>query len=158
MMSTNDIPCAITDGETILATVNIPASPERLYQALTTKEMETWWGEDGIYHVRNWRSDARAGSEWTLDVMLPDGTALPASGEFLLVDEPNKFVITRRYDWDAPILGRTVTTVTYLLDKTEHGTRVTVRHDGFKGYAQAAYEHADGWQRFLGWLRRYFVH
>ncbi|HVV55439.1 MAG TPA: SRPBCC domain-containing protein [Mucilaginibacter sp.] len=157
MTMMNEIPRAITDGETILATADIPATPEELYRALTTKEMETWWGAPDVYTIGDWTADLRVGGPWTLNVILPDGNALPASGEFLELAPPNKFVLTRRYDWDAPILGRKVTTVAYLLDAIEGGTRVTIRHDGFKGCAPAAYEHAYGWERLLAWLKAYFT-
>ena len=155
MANLNSIPKAVTDGETILATVDIAASPERLYAALTTDEMEKWWGEDGVYHVKNWKADMQARGKWTLDVVRPDGVALPASGEFLLLDPPHKFVITRRYDWDYPGLGRHATKVAYILDKIEGGTRVTIRHEDFNGCARAAYEHAPNWERLLNWLRDY---
>jgi len=32
---------------------------------------------------------------------------------------------------------------------------VTVRHEGFTGCDEAAYEHAEGWERVLGWLDHY---
>jgi uncharacterized protein YndB with AHSA1/START domain len=155
MANLNSIPKAVTDGETILATIDIAASPERLYAALTSEEMETWWGEDGVYHVKDWTADLRQGGKWRLNVVRPDGVELPASGEFLLLDSPHKFVITRKYDWDYPGLGRHATKVAYILDKIDGGTRVTIQHGDFNGCAQAAYEHAPNWERLLNWLRNY---
>jgi len=70
-------------------------------------------------------------------------------GEFLDVDPPRKLVQTWRYDWDA---SDSVTTITWRFEPVEGGTRVIVRHEGF-GDAQAACEnHAEGWERVLGWL------
>jgi uncharacterized protein YndB with AHSA1/START domain len=155
MAGLSSTPKAVTDGDIILATIDIVANRERIYQALTTKEMENWWGEDGIYHVKDWEADLRPGGQWTLNVVRPDGTALPASGEFLVLDPPNKFVITRRYDWDYPGLGRHATRVAYTLDAIESGTRVTIRQEDFNGCTQAAYEHAPNWERLLSWLRDY---
>ena len=39
-------PRAVADGSggTIIAVAEIPAYPERVYQALTTDEVERWWG------------------------------------------------------------------------------------------------------------------
>jgi len=34
-------------------------------------------------------------------------------------------------------------------------TRLTIRHEGFSGLDAAAYEHADGWERVLGWLKEH---
>jgi len=149
---------AVADRELgmILAIADISAAPERVFNALVTEEVEKWWGEPGVYTVSNWQADLREGGRWRLDVVRPDGVALPASGEFLTIERPNKIVITRRYDWDFPVLGRRDTVVTYLIDPIEKGTKLTVRHEGFGEAIAAAYEHADGWERYLGWLVEYF--
>jgi uncharacterized protein YndB with AHSA1/START domain len=146
---------AVTDGETILATVDIAAPPERVFRALTTEETERWWGSPSVYRVTDWKADVRVGGLWSLIVRLPDGSVLPASGRFLEIDTPSKIVQTRKYDWDCPVLGRRDTIVTYRLDPIKEGTRMTVRHDGFVGLKEPAYEHAAGWERFLGWLTAY---
>jgi uncharacterized protein YndB with AHSA1/START domain len=129
-------PYAVTDGDTILATVEVGAPPERVFRALTTDEVEQWWGSADTYRVVNWTADLRVGGQWSLGVRLPDAKVLPASGEFIEIDKPNKIVQTRRYDWDHPTLGRRVTTVTYRLDPIATGARVTVRHDGFGGISE----------------------
>jgi uncharacterized protein YndB with AHSA1/START domain len=142
---------AITDGDIVLATIDVPASPERVFRALMTDECERWWGAPGVYTIESWRADVRAGGAWSLVIRLPDGTGLPSSGEFVEVT-PAKIVQTRRYDFDHPTLGRRVTRVTTLLAPIEGGgTRVTVRHEGF-GASEPAYEHAGGWERLLDWL------
>jgi uncharacterized protein YndB with AHSA1/START domain len=145
---------AITDGDIVLATVDVAATPERVFRALTTDEAERWWGAPGVYTIDDWKADVRVGGAWSLLIRLPDGSALPASGEFLQVDAPSKLVQTRRYDWDHPTLGRRLTKVTYSLLPIDSGTRVTVRHEDF-GCSEPAYEHAGGWERFLDWLSAY---
>ncbi|MDF2433284.1 MAG: hypothetical protein JWP44_2915 [Mucilaginibacter sp.] len=150
-------PKAVADREKgeILAIADIDAPAERIFNALISKEVETWWGSPDVYTVRNWTADLRVGGKWSLSVVRPDGSSLPASGEFIEIDAPHRIVMTRRYDWDYPILGRRETKVTYLLDSIENGTRVTIRHEGFAGCTQAAYDHAEGWERYLGWLSDY---
>jgi uncharacterized protein YndB with AHSA1/START domain len=145
---------AVTDGDIVLATVDVAAPPARVFRALMTDEIERWWGAPGVYTTEAWKADLRVGGRWSLLTRLPNGMALPASGEFLLVDAPSKVVQTRRYDWEHPTLGRRVTKVTYLLTPIESGTRVTVRHEDF-GQSEPAYEHAGGWERFLDWLGAY---
>ena len=76
-------------------------------------------------------------------------------GEFLEIDAPRKIVFTRKYEWEFPQLGRRETTVTYRFDPIATGTRVTVRHDGFDGLSGPADQHAEGWERVLGWLDAY---
>jgi|CZKU01.1.fsa_nt_gi uncharacterized protein YndB with AHSA1/START domain len=147
---------AVTDGDIVLATVDVAAPPERVFRALTTDEMERWWGAPGVYTIEAWKADLRVGGAWSLVIRLPDGTALPASGEILQVDAPSKLVQTRRYDWDHPTLGRRVTKVTTSLTPIETGTRVTVRHEDF-GSSETAIEHAGGWERLLDWLGEYLA-
>jgi uncharacterized protein YndB with AHSA1/START domain len=151
-----DVARAITDGDVVLATVDVPASPERGFRALMTDECERWWGAPGVYTTEAWKADVRTGGDWSLITRLPDGSALPASGHFILVDAPAKVVQSRRYDWDHPTLGRRVTKVTTMLAPIEGGTRVTVRHEDF-GSSVDAYEHAGGWERLLDWLREYLT-
>lgn len=105
--------------------------------------------------VTDWKAELRVGGRWSLIVRLPDGTRLPAGGEFLELDPGQKIVQTRKYEWDHPVLGRRTTTATYRLDPLAIGTRLTVQHEGFGGLPAAAAEHAAGWERFLGWLAEY---
>ncbi|HEX6814622.1 MAG TPA: SRPBCC family protein, partial [Gemmatimonadaceae bacterium] len=86
---------------------------------------------------------------------LADGSIFPASGEYLAIEAPRRIVLTRRYDWDYPELGRRDTTVTYVLDPIPAGTRLTVRQDGFAGLRGPADHHADGWLGFLAYLGQY---
>ncbi len=141
---------AITDGDIVLATIDVPAPPERVVRALFTDECERWWGAPGVYAIESWNATVRQGGTWSLVIRLPDGTALPSSGDFLEVAPP-RIVQTRRYDFDHPTLGRRVTKVTTHLSPVEHGTRIVVRHEDF-GASVAAIEHAGGWERMLEWL------
>src|SRR5438128_1430296 len=106
---------AVTDGDTILATVDITAPPEHVFRALTTEEAERWWGSPDTYRVTDWKADVRVGGLRSLVVRRPDGSSFPASGKFLEIDAPSKIVKTRKYDWDCPVLGRRDSTVTYSL-------------------------------------------
>jgi uncharacterized protein YndB with AHSA1/START domain len=142
---------AVTDGATVLAAVDVEASAERAFEALNSAEVERWWGAPGLYIMRGWRSDLRVGGQWRVDVCFDDGAVLQAGGEYLAVEAPHRVNLTRRYDWDHPTLGRSVTKVTYRFDPTGSGTRVTVRQDDF-GSVETAREHAAGWERTLDFL------
>ena len=145
---------AITDGETALATIDIAVPPERAFEALNSAEVEHWWGAPGLYRFSDWQSELRVGGRWQVNVCLPDGAVLPASGEYLVLDAPHRVTLTRRYEWDHPTLGRHVTRVTYRFDPIECGTRVAVRQDDF-GSREAACEHVAGWERTLNLLHGY---
>ena len=149
-------PIAITDGDTILATAIISGTPERIFRALNTKEVESWWGTPDTYQMKNWHSDLQVGGRWGVDV-IRHGAANPASGVFLVIDAPHRIAFTRRYDWDFPMLGWRDTKVTYLLKAEDTGTRLTVRQDGFANLGNGAAQHTDGWQLFLRLLQSYFA-
>lgn len=155
------IPKAVADIEKgiILAVADISMSPERVFSALTVPaEIEYWWGADDVYHMTDWKQDFRVGGGYTVNVRRPEGNILPASGKFLVIDPSHQLVHTRKYEWDFPVLGRRETTIAYRLDRIASGTRVTVRHEGFLDCSDAAYEHAAGWERVLGWLEDYGSH
>jgi len=143
---------AVVDGNTVTASVDVAMSPAGAFRALTTHELERWWGSAETYRMTEWNADLRVGGRWSVLVRLPDGKTFPASGEFLEIDSPTRVVQTRKYDWDYPLLGRRETIVTYRFDPIAAGTRVAVRHEGFNGFIEAADEHAEGWERVLRWL------
>src|SRR5260221_172583 len=146
---------AVTDGDTILATVDVAMPPERVFRAFNTDEVERWWGSADTYRMTEWTSDLRVGGRWRVAVRFTNGNTLPAGGEFLEIDGPRKIVFTRKYEWEFPVLGQRETTVTYRCDPIATGTRVTVRHEGFVGLREPADQHVEGWERVLGWLDAY---
>jgi uncharacterized protein YndB with AHSA1/START domain len=154
-MSDNQAPRAIADVSAglILATVTIAAPPERIFRALTDpKELPRWWGADDLYRTTSHASDLRKGGAWRSEGKGADGTPFAVSGEYLDVDPPHRLVMTWQPDWD----GGNVTTVTYLLEPVEGGTKLTLRHDGFGARADSCRSHANGWPRVFGWLKAHF--
>jgi uncharacterized protein YndB with AHSA1/START domain len=145
----------MANADTVMASAELPASPDEVIAALVTKEVERWWGSAGTYRMTGWTADFCVGGGWTVLVETSDGRHLPASGTFIEVEAPRRIVQTRRYDWDHPALGRHETTLAYLLEPIGNGTRLTICHGGFAGFPDAAAEHAEGWTRVLGWLQQY---
>lgn len=146
---------SMTNGETIMASAEIAAPPERIFTALVTREVEQWWGSADTYRMADWSADLRVGGLWTVVVRTADDRSLPAGGEFLEIEAPSRIVQTRAYAWDHPTLGRRQTTVAWLLQPIARGTRLTICHGGFAGLTEAAVEHAEGWGRVLAWLQAY---
>ncbi|WP_421915484.1 SRPBCC family protein [Mesorhizobium sp.] len=146
---------SMTNGETIMASAEIGSTPERVFRALVTDEVEEWWGSADTYRLAGWSADLRVGGRWAVTVKTADGEDLPASGEFLDIETPRRIVQTRAYEWDHPTLGRKKTTVAWLLQPIAGGTRLTVCHGGFAGLSDAAAEHTKGWGRVLAWLQAY---
>jgi uncharacterized protein YndB with AHSA1/START domain len=142
---------AIADvtGGAILASVNIMVPPERVFAALSdAEEITRWWGHPDAYRTEKWTTDFRVGGHWRADGRGADGEPFHVAGEFLEIDPPHRIVQTWQPSWATG----PATTVTYDLRAIRGGTRLLVRHDGFKGNEQACASHADGWVMVLGWL------
>lgn len=149
-------PRAVVDAAAgvIIATAEVAAPPERVFRALSSNEVESWWGHPEFYHQEGWNADLRVCGEWGVTTRFRDGSTNRGSGEFAEIIVPHKIVMTRRFE-KHPLLGTRETTITYRLDPVARGTRVTVRDEGFIGRAEAAFGNAEHWERVLGWLANY---
>jgi uncharacterized protein YndB with AHSA1/START domain/uncharacterized protein YciI len=137
----------------VLAIVEIAVPPERVFRALTDpEELTQWWGSPELYRVTDAKVDLRIGGQWSTAGRGADGSTFTVSGEYLEIDPPRRLVHTWKPDWE----GGASSTVRYLLEPIDGGTRVTVRHDGFGDRAASCQGHADGWERVLGWLVKHF--
>jgi uncharacterized protein YndB with AHSA1/START domain len=115
----------LAQGE-VLATVEIAAPPERVFRALTSKEIVDWWVRPGVFDTREWKGDVRKGGRWRASGVAR-GQPYALEGEFLEVQPPTKLVHT----WQRVGMPGTPTTVTYHLQAIDGGTRLTLRHTGF---------------------------
>ena len=153
-MANNDAARAIADvsAGVILATVTIDAPPERVFRAITEPgEIVRWWGSDELYRTTSHTADLRPGGAWRSEGKGSDGTPFVVEGEFIVVEPPHRLSMTWKPAWD----GGNVTTVNYLLEPTEGGTRLTLRHEGFGTRDKSCRDHGTGWPRVLGWLDAY---
>jgi len=136
----------------IVATVEIAASPDRVFRALMSAEVARWWGAEGLYRVTHWQADLRVGGAWMSSGKGADGKEFKVQGRILELDPPRRVVKTWNYDWEG---GGEETTLTYQLQPIEGGTRLKVLHTGFGSRKKACEDHASGWERVLGWLVDY---
>jgi uncharacterized protein YndB with AHSA1/START domain len=151
-------PRAVADGlgGTIIATAEVGGPPECVFRALTEPaQLECWWRHPDYYSTSGWKVDLRVCGEWSVTVRFPDGSTNVGSGEFAELDPPREIMMTRKFERH-PLQGTRETTITYRLEPTADGTRVTLRDEGFVGRAEAAYGNAEHWERVLGWLAAYF--
>jgi uncharacterized protein YndB with AHSA1/START domain len=114
------------DARSILASVEIATTPERVFQALASREIVDWWGKPGIFDAREWSGDVRVGGNWRACGRGRDGVPWELEGTFLEVDPPRKLSHT----WNTPGSAAQPSVVTYLLEKIGGGTRVTLHHVG----------------------------
>jgi uncharacterized protein YndB with AHSA1/START domain len=149
-------PKAVADGAggMLLATAETPASPERTFAALLTREVERWWTLAGVYRLKDWRADLRPQGAWSVCVEFCDGRGFDEWGEICAVEAPNRIVLTRHFVAN-PLIGERETTLAYRFAPSPRGTLITLREDGFLGRPQAAHENAENWEKVLGWLDAY---
>lgn len=111
---------------TAVATLEVPAPPERVFRALASDEITQWWVRPGVFDTREWSGDVRPGGRWTASG-IGSGKPYTLEGEFVEVRAPEKLVHT----WHLAGTPAAPTTVSYLLEPTQSGTRVTLTQDGF---------------------------
>jgi uncharacterized protein YndB with AHSA1/START domain len=114
----------LIDGR-IVASVELAATPERVYLALSSAEIVNWWVNPGVFDTREWVGDVKPGGQWRASG-IARGEAYALEGKFLEVDPPRKLVQT----WHFAGAPGTPSTVTYLLEPIDGGTRLTVHHSG----------------------------
>ena len=147
---------ALTELTRIDRTIDINATPERVWRALTdVRELSTWFR-------MKIEGDIAAGREVWMTVESP--------GEYHGMRFPVKFVeLTppRRLVWqwhpgttdsNFDYATEPQTTVTFTLEPTDRGTRLSVSETGFDALtierrAKAFKENTQGWTEVLVWLQ-----
>src|SRR5437763_3878314 len=135
----------------IIATVEIAASPERVFQALASREIIDWWVRPGVFDTREWTGDVRVGGRWRTSG-IGRGRPYSLEGEFVEVDPPRKLVHT----WHPVGSPDPPSTVTYIVEPSGQGTRLTLRHTGMSS-RDAAMANAVGWETSLARLGEILV-
>ena len=135
----------LSEGQ-IFASVEIAAPLERVFQALASKEIVDWWVNPGVFDTREWSGDVRKGGHWRASGVAR-GQPYTLEGEFLEVDPPTRLVHT----WKRVGAPGAPTIVSYLLQRQDGGTRLTLRHSGFDPPESCATT-SDGWEASLARL------
>lgn len=125
---------------TCIATAEFAAPPDRVFRALASDEVTKWWVRPDVFDTREWHGDVRARARWTASG-IGGGKPYTLEGEFIEVRAPRKLVHT----WHLSGTPAAPTTVTYLLEPTQSGTRVTLKHEGFTSREGCA-NTAAGWE------------
>jgi uncharacterized protein YndB with AHSA1/START domain len=140
----------------IFAVADVGGTPERTFNALTTNEVERWWSMPNIYRQKDFKADLHVCGQWSVAVETTMGDTVHANGEFCEIRFPEKLVMTRRFSAH-PFQGNRETTITYYFEPSTHGTRITVKDEGFIGRSEAAFGNAEIWEKVLSWLDAYLT-
>ena len=153
------------DNDAVLAEIFIAAPPARVFEAITDPSQRLkWWGQKGIFHVTDAKSDLRLGGKWSNEGVAGDGKPFHIEGKYLEIDPPRLLVHTRTADF----VGNIETIVRWeLTPRDVHGlhasgthrvgtgTLVKVCHSGFAGHLDYAESHNQGWSASLAWLQAF---
>jgi uncharacterized protein YndB with AHSA1/START domain len=139
----------------IVESIDIAATPECVFRALTEPEaLLAWWGDPTSYPAIHWEMDLRRGGKWLSRWKnLADGTEFELGGEVLEVRAPHLLVVS----WsDERYPGLDHTTVRYEVERlSSGGSRVRVTHSGFEGARPDFDDYNGGWSMVLSSLRRH---
>lgn len=124
----------------VLASVEVAASPPSVFRALTSNAILDWWVRPGVFDTTEWTADLRLGGRWRA-AGTGNGRPYVLEGEFMEVESPRKLVHT----WQVAGMPGAPTTVTYVVEETGRGSRVTLRHTGFAS-REVCYNTAIGWE------------
>ena len=139
--------------DSIVIDMDIAASAERIFDALTTPEqLVEWWGDPKVYVCERWDVDLRSGGRYRCVGKSADGSAFTLEGEYLEVDRPRKLVYSWKPSWEEM---EPATIVTIEIETTAAGAHLRMTHSGFAGYADARERHSQGWPLVLGWLQEF---
>lgn len=134
---------ADTEDGAAYASVHLAASLERVYQALTSSEVTSWWVRPGVFDTREWDGDVRVGATFHASGV-GRGQPYALEGEFLEVDKPHKLVHT----WKMAGSPAAPSTVTYELTPIDGGTKLSLRHTGLAP-AELCINTCAGWETSL---------
>lgn len=129
----------------------ITASAEMVFDAWLDQENINKWlmPADGIT-VPNPEIDARVGGKFSLAMQVGD-QLLPHSGEYRVIDRPNKLQFT----WNSPHgTNGEDTLVTILIESKDGGTLVSLVHESLPTEQQRD-NHQGGWGRILEHLNQH---
>ena len=77
----------------LIATVEVPAAAERVFEALASDEVCRWWVRPGVFDTREWTADVRPGGRWRA-TGVGGGRPYALEGEFIEVDSPHRLLHT----------------------------------------------------------------
>ncbi len=118
---------ATTDPKTgdIEASAVFDTTAERLFRALSTREICDWWVRPGVFNTQEWSGDVREGGRWVA-AGIGGGQPYQLEGEFITVEEPRKLT----HSWKPVGAPFEPATLTYDLKPHAGGVQLTLRHSG----------------------------
>ncbi|MBN9590142.1 MAG: hypothetical protein BGN85_00845 [Alphaproteobacteria bacterium 64-11] len=117
-------------------------SPQRLFDAWLH---ESWgeWLAPGAMICTSSIVNPKVGGRYSVVMRMPDGREVTISGTYRQITPPHRIVMTWQGDYN-----REETLITLTFTPEGHGTRLTLRQEGF-GTAEFRDRHLSGWNSSL---------
>src|SRR5579885_3532428 len=129
--------------------IDIAASPERVFECLTSPyELLQWWTTVDCPST-HWEFDARPGGRWLSRWRGPDGREFELGGDVIDIRPPEYIEVTWR---DERYPNLSPTRVRYELHAIPGGCRLELIHDGFDDVRVDFDDYNGGWRSVLGKL------
>ncbi len=136
---------------TIVNEVQIRATAERVFEALTNPDQRMqWWTAGGRFQTTHMVSDLRPGGRWVMRGIGVGGKPFRVEGEYRNVERPRLLVFTWRPDWQG---NATETLVRVDLEEKNGITVVRLTHSGLT--SESARASHRGWPELLTSLQLY---
>jgi uncharacterized protein YndB with AHSA1/START domain len=145
------------DNDSVVTEIEIAAPPERVFQALITREQALQWGTNDAYQMTQWQMDVRPGGKWRFVSKERKaggaGQGLDHHGEIIEIDPPRLLTYSWYASWHEKPDVRTV--VRWELTPTKSGTRLKVVHSGLLPVPGACQGYSQGWPGLLEALKNF---
>ena len=128
--------------------VTIAASPQDVWDALTKPEQTKQYFYGSIFETTWDPGSAILGRA-------EDGSRNFVEGEVLEVDPPRRLSMTWNSLWDESTKGEPASRVTWELEPSGEGTKVTLVHDRLEASPKTAAGVSEGWQTVLDGLKAF---
>lgn len=158
-----------TTESSVSCEIEIAATPERVFQALTdAKQLFAWWGKEPSVELSVFEMDARPGGRWRFQCRPAAGANHGAVGEQLQHNGVDQFEVhgeVLEYDPPRALAWSWIanwhqhpaqpTTVRWQLTPTPKGTLVRVTHSGLENEPVSRKDYGSGWKGVLQLLANY---
>jgi uncharacterized protein YndB with AHSA1/START domain len=129
----------LNDGA-VRGTVELDATRERAFRALTSIEVIQWLAVDGAFRLERFTADLCVKGKWYASGVRADNRRFVVHGEYVSVEPPREVIYTWTADWNPSEL----TSIRFSLDSARNGTRVILCHEGLSSRKSCA-DYANVW-------------
>ena len=137
------------DATTLVMMRTFDAGVEDVFDAWLTRERwQAWIGPEGM-DCKVTLLEPRVGGRYRIDMCARDGSIIPVSGTFEVIDRPRALRFT--WGWDGDSSKQSLVTLGFA--EVDGTTRLTLRQEGL-GTAESRRQHEFGWSSTLGKLAR----